>query len=199
MSRFAILTLALLAPVPALAHHPMGGAIPQTAWHGLLSGIGHPVIGFDHLAFLVAAGLLAAMLPWRGAVLAVGAFVLAGAAGTALHLAGIGLGPVELLVAATSIVAGLVLLRGVPGPMRPGLVATGFALAGLFHGHAFAEAVVGAEATPILAYLVGLALAQGAIALGIAAATREAAMVRRLGGAAAALVGGVALAMAVMA
>ena len=28
--------------------------------HGLLSGIGHPIIGFDHLAFVIAVGLIAA-------------------------------------------------------------------------------------------------------------------------------------------
>ena len=42
----------------------------------------------------------------------------------------------------------------------------GFALAGLLHGYAFAETVVGAEATPIAAYIVGLAATQLAIALG---------------------------------
>ena len=49
----------LLAATPALAHHPMGGEVPQTFWHGLLSGFGHPVIGIDHLAFVVAIGLAA--------------------------------------------------------------------------------------------------------------------------------------------
>ena len=38
----------------AIAHHPMGGNTPSTLWEGLLSGVGHPIIGFDHLAFIVA-------------------------------------------------------------------------------------------------------------------------------------------------
>jgi len=39
---------------------------------------------------------------------------------------------------------------------------------GVFHGYAYGEAVVGAEPTPIFAYLVGLALVQAAIAVAVA-------------------------------
>jgi urease accessory protein len=56
----------------------------------------------------------------------------------------------------------------------------GFALAGLFHGHAFAEAVIGAEATPIIAYLTGLAVIQGGLILGAMALAREATRARWL-------------------
>jgi hypothetical protein len=60
--------LVLSATAGASAHHPMGGTTPQTLWHGLLSGFGHPVIGLDHLAFVVAMGLLATPLA-RGALM----------------------------------------------------------------------------------------------------------------------------------
>ena len=48
-----LLTVLLLAS-PALAHHPfgMGDSSELTAWQGLLSGIGHPLLGPDHLLFL---------------------------------------------------------------------------------------------------------------------------------------------------
>ena len=41
----------------ASAHHVMGGRTPTTFVEGFLSGLGHPVIGPDHLAFLLAIGL----------------------------------------------------------------------------------------------------------------------------------------------
>jgi urease accessory protein len=41
----------------AYAHHLMGGKTPSTFTEGILSGIGHPIIGPDHLAFLVALGI----------------------------------------------------------------------------------------------------------------------------------------------
>ncbi|WP_198370708.1 HupE/UreJ family protein [Roseomonas rosulenta] len=193
--RLAILLA--LAPLPALAHHPMGGAVPSTAWEGFASGVGHPVIGLDHLAFLLAAGVLAATLgTGRGAV-AILAFVAGGFLGSLAHVAGIGFGPVEALVALSLVAAGLALLwRGVPAALVP----AGFALAGLVHGHAFAEAVIGAEATPILAYLLALALTQAAIGLGTMLAARrigaDAPRLRIPAGTAATLAGVVFLAMA---
>jgi urease accessory protein len=36
----------------ASAHHLMGGRTPSTFADGILSGVGHPIIGPDHLAFL---------------------------------------------------------------------------------------------------------------------------------------------------
>lgn len=199
MQRSATLSLVLLAPAPAFAHHAMGGVAPRTLMDGLLSGLAHPVIGLDHLAFLVGAGLLAAMFSTRGALAAIALFVAAGVAGTLLHLAGIGLGPVEAVVALTCVAAGVALLRSEAGALKPGLIGLGFALAGLFHGHAYAESVVGAEPTPVAGYLVGLALVQFALAGAVAFFARDAVRVRRLGGAAVAAVGAVALALAVVA
>ena len=43
-----------LMTASASAHHVMGGKIPTTFAEGFLSGLGHPVIGPDHLAFLLA-------------------------------------------------------------------------------------------------------------------------------------------------
>ncbi|MCA3271613.1 MAG: HupE/UreJ family protein [Roseomonas sp.] len=196
---FALGLLALL-PLPAAAHHPMDGAMPQTLWQGFASGIGHPVIGLDHLAFLLAAGVLAAALPRGEASRAIAGFLMAGMAGLALHMAGIGLGPIEALIAASVLLVGLALLVA-KRVSAPALLA-GFALAGLFHGHAFAEAVIGAEATPILAYLAGLAVIQGALMLGAMALAQQATRARWLRpamGAVASLAGLGFLAVAVVA
>ena len=196
---FALGLLALL-PLPAAAHHPMDGAMPETLWQGFASGIGHPVIGLDHLAFLLAAGVLAAALPRGEALRAIAGFLMAGMAGLALHMAGIGLGLIEALIAASVLLVGLALLVA-KRVSAPALLA-GFALAGLFHGHAFAEAVIGAEATPILAYLAGLAVIQGALMLGAMALAQQATRARWLRpamGAVASFVGLGFLVMAVVA
>ncbi|MCZ8279657.1 MAG: HupE/UreJ family protein [Acetobacteraceae bacterium] len=176
--QFFALSLMALLPLPAAAHHPMDGAMPQTLWQGFASGVGHPVIGLDHLAFLLAAGVLAAALPRNQALRAIAGFLAAGMVGLALHMAGIGLGMTEALVSASVLLAGLALLitKRVPAPA----LLLGFALAGLFHGHAFAEAVIGAEATPIIAYLAGLAVIQGGLMLAAMALAREASRARWL-------------------
>ena len=47
----------------AMAHHPIGGRTSANFWEGLLSRMGHPIIGIDRLAFVVAVGLIAATIP----------------------------------------------------------------------------------------------------------------------------------------
>ena len=87
-----------LAAAPALAHHPMGGATPSTLAQGLLSGIGHPIVGLDHLAFVIAVGIAAALLGSR--FLLPLAFIGATILGTLVHLAAVGLPAVEAVIAA---------------------------------------------------------------------------------------------------
>ena len=165
--RFALTAAAaasLLAAGPALAHHVMDGALPATFAQGLLSGLGHPVIGPDHLAAILAAGLLAAaagaspLLPL--------AFVLASLAGVGLHLALLDLPAAEALVALSVVALGLALAARhlLPQRGRGAILATAFAAAGALHGYAFGESIVGAEPTPLYAYLLGLALVQAGLA-----------------------------------
>jgi urease accessory protein len=163
-----IAALALSAG-PAAAHHPVGGAMPATAMEGLLSGLGHPVIGLDHLAFLLGLALVAGLAGW-GAMRVV-IFVLASLAGVATAWMGLALPEAEVLVALSVIAIGIALLARVEAPA--GAWAALLAVAGLAHGQAFAEAVIGAEATPVLSYLAGLALVQAALALGIARLVAE--------------------------
>ncbi|MEO3472037.1 HupE/UreJ family protein [Roseomonas sp. CAU 1739] len=161
MKRLAAL-IALL-PLPALAHHAMGGMMPVTWGQAFASGVGHPVIGVDHLAFLLATGVLAAALPAGIGLTAILAFVLGGFAGSLIHIAGFGLGPVEVMVSVTVLAVGVALLwNRIPARLLP----VAFGIAGLFHGHAFAEAIIGAEQGPLAAYLAALALTQAAIGLG---------------------------------
>jgi len=149
---------------PAAAHHPVGGTTPLTLMQGVLSGIGHPVIGLDHLSFLLAAALLAAWVrpvPARGAVGLAAAFALAGTLGTLLRVPDAALPWAEALVGLSVLAVGAcLLLRSAPGAASALAAAVA---AGLAHGHAFGEAVVGAEATPIAGYLAGLFVTQSAI------------------------------------
>ena len=168
-SRAFASAVALLASASsALAHHPMGGA-PQTFAHGLLSGLAHPVIGLDHLAFVLAAGVLAAPLK-RGPLMPL-AFLAAGALGSALHLGGLALPGAEVGVALSVVALGALVLAG--RSMGTAGVGALFAAAGLFHGHALAESVVGAEPAPLGAYLLGLVAVQYTLTLAALYGTRR--------------------------
>lgn len=162
---FAIAAAITLASAgTAFAHHPLGGMTPQNFMQGFLSGIGHPVIGFDHLAFVVAVGLIAAFHANRLVMPAL--FVVGTVAGTALTLAAVTLPLAELVITGSVIAGGIVAMRGKVTDIRAaGGLAAG---AGLFHGWAYGAAVIGAEPTPIAAYLLGFGMIQMAIALGVA-------------------------------
>ena len=153
---------AALAAAPAWAHHFMDNALPGTFVEGLLSGLGHPLIGVDHAAFIIATGFLLGRV--TGGMWGVAALIAGSLFGAALHLNGIGIVGGEIGVALSVIVAGGLLI----GRWQIGLawLIGGLALAGALHGHAYAEAIFGAEATPLGAYLVGFSLTQ----LGVAAA-----------------------------
>ncbi|WP_198647007.1 HupE/UreJ family protein [Pannonibacter carbonis] len=151
---------ALLAASPASAHHMMDGEMPQTFVQGLLSGLGHPVIGFDHLAFIIAVGL-AAGLVGRSLVLPA-AFVLATIAGVLVHMAAFDLPLAELVIALSVVIAGGLIVSETELPA--GAWAVLFAIAGLFHGYAYGESIIGAEPAPLYAYFIGFAVIQFAIA-----------------------------------
>ncbi|MDO5657122.1 MAG: HupE/UreJ family protein [Paracoccus sp. (in: a-proteobacteria)] len=170
MKKLLALPVALpitMIAAPAFAHHPMGGEAPQTFAHGLLSGLAHPVIGVDHLAFVLLAGIAATV---RGVGLAAPlAFIAATMAGTLLILAGVTLPGAELAIALSVVLLGALLVSG--RDMARPVALAGFAAAGLFHGWAYGEAVIGSEPMPVAAYLLGFAAIQFAIAAAAAKAT----------------------------
>ena len=147
----------------------MDGKLPQTFLQGLLSGFGHPVIGVDHLAAIVGVGILAALAGRSAAVVL--AFSVAVIAGVGLHLSRIDLPASELFVGLTTLLIGaLVILRQ---SMSAGRALLLFAIAGLVHGYALGESIVGAEASPLMAYLLGLLVMQTAIGVVVYAAVRS--------------------------
>jgi urease accessory protein len=93
------------------------------------------------------------------------------AIGVTLHLTGMAVPGAEIAVALSVLLVGYLLARGraLPTPVWSAL----FAAAGIFHGYAFGESIVGAESTPVGAYLVGLVVAQSALSIGVALFVRH--------------------------
>jgi urease accessory protein len=191
----------LMAFTQVHAHHAMAGATPETFWQGFLSGVGHPVIGVDHLAFIIVAGILAFSLDSLRARLIVPVVFAAATVGGALaHLQAAALPMSETVIALSVLLGGLLVLARVELPLLALSVAVGGF--GVFHGYAYGESIIGAEQTPLLAYLAGFALVQvaliTAVALGLSAVARRtgraAVFARRGAGTLATVVGGVMLA-----
>jgi urease accessory protein len=187
----AAIALLSLAP-PAFAHHAMGGELPRTAWHGLLSGLGHPIVGVDHLAFVLAVGLMAYL---AGRVVLLPMLFVAGTVlGCILHVQGYGLPAPEIAIALSVAIAAAVVASRARLPV--GLLAPLLAVAGAFHGSAYGESIVGAEPAPLAAYLTGFGLIQGGLAVGSAVALRWVAGRGYVGEAAVLRTAGAAIALA---
>ncbi|MCA1991201.1 MAG: HupE/UreJ family protein [Coleofasciculus sp. S288] len=151
----------LSASQQAMAHHPLGNRTPSNFIEGFASGLAHPIIGLDHLAFVVAVGLMSAGLV-RG-FLVPGAFVLASLVGTGLHLLSLDLPGLEIIIAGSVVAFGGLLLasKTLSLPILAGLAA----VAGIFHGYAYGEAIIGARMAPLLAYLLGFSIIQYGVAM----------------------------------
>jgi urease accessory protein len=143
---------------PALAHHAMEGQTPDSLASGLLSGLAHPVIGLDHLLFLVVAAALISVFSRKAMFVLPGVFAASTVMGTIVHINAFSLSGAEIVIAVSVVAGGLLLLtRNRPNAWFMGTLLAG---AGLFHGYAYGESIVGAEQTPLLAYLLGFFIVQ---------------------------------------
>ena len=143
-----------LISFPAFAHHPMGGALPQNFLNGILSGIAHPIIGFDHLAFILTFGIIASY--FKNKVILPLYFITFSLIGTILSVNFLVVPFSELIISLSIIIAGLTSLYDKKINIYfPIILALG---GGFFHGYAFGQSVVGIEASPLIAYLIGIAL-----------------------------------------
>lgn len=157
----SMLGVSMLGADAALAHHAMDGGVPETFEQGLISGLAHPVIGFDHLAFVIGVGLAAALAGGRWLSLPA-AFVVGTLAGCGLNLAGVTLPLAEIVIAVSVLAVGVLVMTN--RTMTPMALAAAFAAAGLFHGFAYGASIIGAEQTPLVAYLAGFAAVQFVVA-----------------------------------
>jgi urease accessory protein len=68
-----------------------------------------------------------------------------------------------LFVSGSILVFGILLAR--KNSFNTVAIASLSAIAGLFHGYAYGESIVGAQTTPLLAYLIGFTIVQLAVSL----------------------------------
>ncbi len=160
LAKLGVSFIFLALAKPAFAHHPFGGGTPSNFIEGFLSGLGHPVIGIDHLTFVIAIGLMALLIRKLGFLLPV-AFTLAASVGAIIHLNSFNLPLVEPTIAFSVLAIGVLLAW--QRKLSLALLIVLSAIAGIFHGFAYGEAIFGAEMTPISAYLLGFTSIQLAI------------------------------------
>lgn len=176
--RSTVLLLLLGLSLPAAAH-PEEGVIG-----GFISGFLHPIYGPDHVVAMVAVGIWGAFLRQPAIWMLPVIFPLVMAFGGALGVLGMPLPYVEVGIAASAIVLGLMVLLAARPPLWiAGVLVAVFAV---FHGHAHGAELP--EASNPLTYAIGFVLATGlmhliGIAFGMLTRTpRGTLAVRALGG-----------------
>jgi len=144
---------------PAHAHHPfgMGDSADLSALQGLLSGIGHPLLGPDHLLFLLAIAFIGLQRP-RAWVLPLLAAGLGGSVLSQFVPLPDAVAPwAEAMVSLSLVAEGLMALCVASTSWLLPLVG--------LHGFLLGSTIVGAEPTPLFTYFLGLLLGQGALLL----------------------------------
>ncbi|MGH6771161.1 MAG: HupE/UreJ family protein [Xanthobacteraceae bacterium] len=176
--RIAAVLLVVIVATPALAHTGSGAG-------GFVGGFSHPVFGTDHLVAMIAVGLWGAFLGAPAIWLLPVVFPLVMAAGGVAGIAGLPLPAVEIAIATSAVVLGLMVALAARPPLW--IAAALVAAFAIFHGHAHgAELPAGADA---IAYSAGFVIATGLLHLtgiGFGLLTRWPAgrvAVRALGGA----------------
>jgi urease accessory protein len=161
---------------------------------GFISGLLHPVLGWDHVAAMVAVGLWGAFLGAPALWLLPVVFPLVMAFGGALGLLGIPLPSVEIGIALSALILGaMILLAARPPLWLAGVIVAAFAI---FHGHAHGTELP--EAVSPLAYSLGFVIATGllhlaGIGFGLLVRWPAGKVAVRAGGAVIAVAGGIFL------
>ena len=143
----------VVSRAPAHAHVQSGEA------SGLLTGVGHPVSGLDHVLAMIAVGLWGAQLGVPALWLLPVTFPMMMALGGLIGLLGVPLPGIEVGIAASAMLLGLAVMSALRPPLAVAVALV--ALFAIFHGHAH-----GTELPPgqsALLYSMGFVVATGCL------------------------------------
>jgi hydrogenase/urease accessory protein HupE len=155
----ALFAVALVLSLPVSAHDETGQAI------GFLAGLAHPVSGLDHVLAMVAVGIWGAQLGAPAIWVLPVTFPMVMAVGGMLGLLGIGIPGVELGIALSALLLGVMVVLEARPPLAAAAALVG--LFAIFHGHAHGTELP--EGASGLLYSIGFVIATGCLhAAGIA-------------------------------
>jgi len=149
----ATLLALIVSSAPVYAHVQTGAA------SGFLTGVGHPVSGLDHVVAMIAVGLWGAQLGAPALWLLPVAFPMMMALGGVVGLIGVPLPGIEVGIAASAVLLGLVVMFALRPPLAVAVALV--AVFAIFHGHAH-----GTELPPgqsALLYSMGFVVATGCL------------------------------------
>ncbi len=151
-----IALIGLFVPALALAHVGQGELSG-----GFIAGFAHPILGLDHVVAMVAVGLWGAQLGAPAIWILPVTFPLVMALGGLLGGLGVDLPGVEIAIAASAVVLGLMVTLALRPPLWVAGVLVG--LFAIFHGYAHGAELP--ESANPLTYALGFVIATGGLHL----------------------------------
>jgi len=155
ISRIFLTLPLLLVSSTAMAH------IEEGIVGGFVSGFLHPIYGWDHVVAMVAVGLWGSFLGSPAIWMLPVVFPLVMALGGALGVLGVPLPFVEIGIAGSALVLGLMVALAVRPPLS--LAAAIVGIFAIFHGHAHGTELP--SASNPLSYAIGFVMATGLLHL----------------------------------
>jgi len=149
-----MLLLTLLGWTPAAHAH-----VQQGEAGSFLTGLGHPISGFDHVLAMIAVGLWGVQLGAPALWLLPVTFPMVMALGGMVGLLGVPLPGVEMGIAASAILLGLAVMSQLRPPLAATVVLVG--IFGVFHGHAHGTELPAGQSA--LLYSMGFVAATGCL------------------------------------
>ncbi|MGV2975966.1 HupE/UreJ family protein [Roseibium alexandrii] len=149
LSVFVLVSVALSGTALAHTGHGYGG--------GFISGFAHPILGWDHVAAMVAVGLWGAFLGAPSIWILPIVFPLVMAFGAVLGILGVPIPAVETGIALSAVVLGIMIALAVRAPIWVSAVVVG--LFAIFHGYAHGTELP--ASANVFAYAIGFVLATG--------------------------------------
>ena len=185
LESIALFCALLALPSVASGHEEIGVAA------GFVSGFLHPLFGLDHVVAMVAVGLLGAVMGPPAIWLLPLVFPLVMAFGGVLGVVGVPLPGIEVGIALSGVVLGMLVAFAVRPPVWLAAILVG--VFAIFHGYAHGTELP--AATSPLAYGIGFVVATGmlhgsGIAIGLLLRWPAGAVIVRLTGASIAITGG---------
>ncbi|MBK8452891.1 MAG: HupE/UreJ family protein [Thiofilum sp.] len=153
--RFSLVLLTLMLPSLALAHSGAGDG------SGFVSGFLHPLGGLDHVAAMVAVGILGAFMGKPAIWVLPITFPIVMAFGGVLGVLGVPVPGIEIGIAVSSIVLGIMIIMGTKPPLP--IAITIVAAFAIFHGYAHGAELP--QAANPLAYSAGFVISTGLLHL----------------------------------
>ncbi len=150
-----ILTSSFLTNV-SVAHHFIEGEVPENFLQGLISGIAHPIIGIDHLVFLIFTTLIVYLISKK--IFFISLFIFSTVLGSLLTIININLPILELSIIISILLTGVSFF--IYKNISNSILLLIFIIFGIFHGNAYGKTIIEALAPIQVSYIIGLVLVQ---------------------------------------